>query len=122
MSKVSEFYAKAISDEGAKAKLGEILGGKTINEADDEQLKKIGGLAKELGFEITIEEAKDYLNGDNAELDDDDLDAVAGGKGEVSINCGNGNTIGGDVGGGGSPNISPTTTTTVSTGGGALNK
>lgn len=80
MSKVSDFYAKVMSDEGTKAKLGNILGGKSINEADDEQLKKIGGLAKELGFEITVEEAKNYLKGDNTELDDDDLDAVAGGK------------------------------------------
>lgn len=78
MKKITEFYAKAISNEGTKAKLNEILGGKPINEADDKQLKKIGELAKELGFEITVEEAKDYLS-NNAALGDDDLDAVAGG-------------------------------------------
>lgn len=81
MSKITDFYAKAAADESARAKLGEILGGKTINEADDSQLEKIGRLAKELGFDITIEEAKNYLKGDNAELDDDDLGAVAGGTG-----------------------------------------
>ncbi len=112
MSKVSEFYAKAISDERSKAKLGEILGGKTINEATDEQLEKIGGLAKELGFEITIDEAKDYLNSDSSELDDNDLDAVAGGKGDVTNNCGGGNTTtcgsnGGNSSGGGSPTTNP---------------
>lgn len=32
-----------------------------------------------MGFEITVEEAKAYLNGDNSELDDDELEAVAGG-------------------------------------------
>lgn len=80
MKKITEFYTKAISNEGTKAKLEEILGGKPINEADDKQLKKIGELAKELGFEITVEEAKDYLSGNNAALGDDDLDAVAGGK------------------------------------------
>lgn len=116
MSKVSEFYAKTLSDETAKAKLGSILGGKFINEADDEQLRKIGVLAKEMGFEITIEEAKNYLKGDNAELDDDDLDAVAGGKGNVQENytCTNGGVVApGDRSPSSSPVISPETTTTV---------
>lgn len=81
MSKVSEFYAKAMADEGAKAELAAILEGKAVNDANDEQLEKIGELAKKLGYEITIEEAKEYINGNEAELDDDDLDAVAGGKG-----------------------------------------
>lgn len=106
MSKVSEFYAKAISNEGTKAKLEEILGGKSINEADDEQLKKIGGLAKELGFEITVEEAKDYLNGNNAELEDDDLDAVAGGVDKTPTGtCGENGIICNQGGGQISPTI-----------------
>ncbi len=79
MSKVTEFYAKALSDEKTKSKLGEILAGKSINEADDSQLEKIGELAKELGFEITIDEAKSFLNNSDGELSDDDLEAVAGG-------------------------------------------
>ena len=112
MSKVSEFYAKAISDDNAKARLGEILRGKTISEATDEQLEKIGGLAKELGFDITIEEAKNYLNADSAELDDDDLDAVAGGKGDTYISCTSGGNYG-PVSGGGSPTVSPGTTVSV---------
>ena len=111
MSKISEFYAKAVSDEKAKAKLGEIMGDKPINEADESQLKKIGALAKELGFEITVEEAKNYLSGSNSELDDDDLNAVAGGKGEVNVNCEtNGNT--GTISPTG-PTISPSTTVEV---------
>lgn len=116
MSKLSEFYTKAISDESAKAKLSDILGGKFINEADEEQLKKIGLLAKEMGFEITVNEAKAYLNGDNAELDDDDLDAVAGGKGDVSesYSCTSGGVVApGDRSPSSSPVISPDTTTTV---------
>lgn len=91
MSKITDFYAKVLANESAKTKLGEILGGKAINEADDSQLKKIGSLAKELGFDITIEEAKNYLKGDNAELDDDDLGAVTGGTGgskdPISLRC-----------------------------------
>ena len=79
MSKITEFYTKAISDESTKTKLTEILGGKAINEADDSQLEKIGSLAKELGFDITIEEAKAYLNNSDGELSDDDLESVAGG-------------------------------------------
>lgn len=111
MSKVSEFYAKAISDESAKAKLAGILGDKSINEADNEQLKKIGCLAKELGFDITVEEAKEYLSGGNTELDMDDLDSVAGGKYDNKNKCETGNinigdqTTGGDPGSGNSANV-----------------
>ncbi|MGN0629877.1 MAG: hypothetical protein ACI4JN_00980 [Ruminococcus sp.] len=79
MSKVTDFYAKALADESAKKKLITILGDNRIEEASDEQLAKVGELAKQLGFDITIEEAKAYLSGNNAELDEEDLDAVAGG-------------------------------------------
>lgn len=91
MSKVSEFYAKATTDEAAKKELITILGDKKLAEASDEQLGQVGELAKKLGYDITIEEAKAYLNGSEAELDDDDLDAVAGGKGNSGdTNCHNG--------------------------------
>ncbi len=91
MSKVTEFYAKAVADDAAKKELITILGDKKFEEASDEQLAKIGVLAKKLGFDITIEEAKAYLNGDNTELDEDDLDSVAGGKGHTGdVVCGNG--------------------------------
>lgn len=90
MSKVTDFYAKALADESAKKELITILGDKKIEEASDEQLAKVGELAKKLGFEITIDEAKAYLSSDNAELDEDDLDAVAGGKGGGPITCHNG--------------------------------
>lgn len=98
MSKMSEFYAKAIADESAKAELIAILGEKKLEEADDAQLEKIGEVAKKLGFEISLEEAKGYLGGAETELDEEDLDAVAGGKGGSTTNnnsvsfgdCGNG--------------------------------
>lgn len=83
MSKITDFYAKAFSDVSTKKELTAILGDKNIEEASDEQLVKIGELAKKLGFDISIKEAKDYMSGNNAELDDDDLDAVAGGKGQT---------------------------------------
>lgn len=90
MSKVSEFYAKAVADESAKKELITILGDKKFTEASDDQLAKIGELAKRLGFEITIDEAKAYLNGDHSELDEEELDAVAGGKQPSSVECNNG--------------------------------
>ena len=87
MSKVTDFYAKAMADESAKAEISSILGGTEINAATDEQLVKIGEVAKKLGFDITVDEAKAYLNPEEAELDEDDLDAVAGGKGGGPITC-----------------------------------
>lgn len=95
MSKISDFYAKAMADESAKAKLEAILGGKEFSEASEEELTKIGELAKELGYEITLEEVKEFLNPAEAELEDDDLDTVAGGKGGGGSDGGN-TTVGGD--------------------------
>lgn len=89
MSKVSEFYAKALADNSAKKELIEILGDNRIEKASDEQLAKVGKLAKKLGFDISADEAKAYLNGDNAKLDEKDLDAVAGGKNDPTT-CNNG--------------------------------
>lgn len=100
MSKVAEFYQKAMADPAAKAELAAILNGKDIAAATEEDLAKIGEVAKKLGYEITVEEAKEYLNPAEAELSDDDLDAVAGGKGDpgVSIGCTTGGgQLGGDV-------------------------
>lgn len=85
MSKFSDFYSAASKNEEAMVKLAEILDGKKLVEATDEQLKEIGNVAEKLGFNITIEEAKKYLDPNSSELDDDDLDAVAGGKGETSV-------------------------------------
>lgn len=83
MSKISDFYAAAIADTVAKKKLEDILGKNDVSAASDEQLLKIGELAKQLGFEITIDEAKDFLRRDEAELDDEELEAAAGGKGQT---------------------------------------
>lgn len=80
MSKITEFYAKALEDETAKKEIAEVLGEKRFEEADDAQLLKLGEIAARLGYEITLEEAKEYFHPEEAELDEDDLDAVAGGK------------------------------------------
>lgn len=80
MSKVTEFYKAAIEDEAAKQEINTILGQANFGNASDEQLEKIGEVAKKLGFDITLEEAKEYLNGKYKELDNPELSAVANGK------------------------------------------
>lgn len=84
MSKINDFYSAVLADSEKNAELGKILDGSDIAQAADEQLERIGEIAKQMGFDITVEEAKAYLRGDDTELDDDDLDAVAGGKGNSS--------------------------------------
>lgn len=86
MSKVTDFYAKVMADEGLKAELEAVLGGKDIAAATDDELLKIGDIAKKAGFDISVDEAKAYLNPEETALDDDDLDAVAGGKGDNNYN------------------------------------
>ena len=78
MSKMQDFYVKALSTEEGKKKIESILGGKQIQELNDTELKNLGSFAKELGFEISLDEAKIYLNSD-AKLSENELDTVAGG-------------------------------------------
>ena len=88
MSKVADFYAKAMGNEDAKAKIAKVIGGKGVEELTDDQLKEIGEIAKGLGFDITLEEAKAYLKSVEEELSDKALDAVAGGGATGDgINC-----------------------------------
>lgn len=84
MSKISDFYSTLMQDEVLKKEFVKILGEKSILEANDSQLMEIGKIAEKLGLEISLDEAKNFLSGNSMELDDDDLDAVAGGKGETS--------------------------------------
>ena len=55
MSKVADFYVKAIADEEAKKKLAEVLDGKNFDKLTDAQLKEVGDIAKDLGFDITLD-------------------------------------------------------------------
>lgn len=87
MSKMSDFYAKVISDETLRSRMNEVLGGKDIADASDEDLKKIGEIAKEAGFDISIDEAKAYLASDAKDLSDEALDAVAGGINKGKVTC-----------------------------------
>ena len=89
MDKMAIFYAKVIADKGLRDKVAGILKGKDINQATDEQLAQIGELAKSTGYDITLEEAKDYLAADAKDLSDEAHEAVAGG-GNKKSSCSNG--------------------------------
>ena len=82
-NKISEFYAKVIEDETLKAKFEKILAGKDITEASDNQLKEIGEISKEMDYNFTLAEVKEFIETGDVQLSDDALDNVAGGKGEV---------------------------------------
>ena len=81
MNKVTTFYNKVLSDEKSKKEYFGIAGDTELEKLSAEQISKLGELAKKIGIEISEEEFHEYVSG--GELDDDDLDAVAGGKGET---------------------------------------
>lgn len=87
MDRINEFYTRALSEEASAKELARILGTTPVSDATDEMLEQIGALAGKLGYEISAGEARDYLNSkdesENGELADDELDAIAGGKGET---------------------------------------
>ncbi len=87
MGKVADFYAKVMASEELQGKLGDILQGKNIVEATEDDLKKIGELAKTAGFDITMEEAKAYIQSDEVAVSDEALDAVAGGVQKGKFEC-----------------------------------
>ena len=86
-NKISEFYAKVMADEKLKAKFEKVLAGKEITEASDDQLKQIGDIAKELGYNFTLEDVKDFIKSGDVQLSDDALDAVAGGVNKGTVTC-----------------------------------
>lgn len=87
MSKMADFYAKVISDGTLRDKVNAVLADKDISQASDEQLKKIGEIAKEAGYDINLEEAKAYLASEAKDLSDSALDAVAGGTIKGKVTC-----------------------------------
>ena len=85
--KIAEFYAKVTDDAALKAKVDKILGGKEITEATDEQLKAIGEVAKEMGYNFTLDEVKEFIASGEVQLSDDALDNVAGGINKGVSKC-----------------------------------
>ena len=78
MNNMGQDNIESIIIPEGKKKIESILGGKQIQELNDTELKNLGSFAKELGFEISLDEAKIYLNSD-AKLSENELDTVAGG-------------------------------------------
>ncbi len=91
MSKIGDFYKKAMTDGKIKAEISDILGDKELSAATDGELSKICGVAKKQGFNITVDEAKAYLSAAGGELNEEELDAVAGGKKDTT--CGTNGTV-----------------------------
>ena len=78
MANLTEFYTVVLGNAEAKEELASILNGTELKKASDAQLKKIGALAARLGYTITLEEAKAFLQKDRT-LSEGELEAVAGG-------------------------------------------
>ena len=84
MDKFKQFYAQSVADDTIGAEVKKILGKTPIEDATDDQLIKLGELAKTLGLDIALDEAKAYLaksadDEDEGEISADELQAVAGG-------------------------------------------
>lgn len=79
-NKFVDFYAKVMQSPEEHAKVAAIAAGGATEETFD----KLIAYAKESGFDFTKEEVVEYFKtnfSDKGELTDDDLEAVAGGKG-----------------------------------------
>ena len=85
--KIAEFYAKVTDDAALKAKVDKILGGNDMTTATDEQLKAIGEVAKENGYNFTLDEVKEFIASGEVQLSDDALDNVAGGVNKGKNEC-----------------------------------
>ncbi len=85
MDKFQEFYTRAMSDDAVRAEVKKIIGKTPVEDATDEQILQLGELAKTLGINISLDEAKAYFAAQDAdeegEISADELEAVAGGKG-----------------------------------------
>lgn len=74
-SEVERFVADLKSDESMRSELTGSASG----------VGSVVSFAKDKGYDITADEARDYIQGQsNRELSDDELDAVAGGKGHTT--------------------------------------
>jgi len=85
MSQMKELYAKVAADSALQAKFSGIMEnaeavGKEATEA------KLIAFAKDAGYEVSMEEIAAYFNekAGNGELDDAELEMVAGGKQSIS--------------------------------------
>jgi predicted ribosomally synthesized peptide with nif11-like leader len=82
MEQMKELYEKVAGDAALQAKFDEIMKG--AEEADEAVKEKLTAFAKEAGYEVSYEEAREYFKAlagqEEGALSDMELDAVAGGK------------------------------------------
>ncbi len=83
MTKMKEFYEKVANDKELQTKFFEIIrdAEMAVEQAIEE---KLTGFAKEAGYDITLDEMKDFFRkmneSEESVLRDEELDMVAGGK------------------------------------------
>ncbi len=80
MKKIQEFYLRLLKDDKEKKEFNEILKGRDIVEATDEQLLELGKISERMGYKFSLEEVRSYLGFEDRKLSEEDLDSVAGGK------------------------------------------
>ncbi len=83
MSRMKELYEKVAADSSLQAKFSKIM--KDVEQTDEESLnKKIAAFAKDAGYDVTLDEMKDFFKEmwepKEGPLSDAELDMVAGGK------------------------------------------
>ena len=89
MSKIEELYAKVATDSTLQRKFAEIMSeAEATGKAKAEEA--LVAFAKEAGYEIPFEEARQFMENlvakkKNGELTDTELDLVAGGKSDKGV-------------------------------------
>jgi len=83
MSKMKELYTKVAADSNLQSKFSKIM--EDAQQAGEEATKeKLTTFAKEAGYDVTMEELKEFFTGltkaKEGILSDAELDQVAGGK------------------------------------------
>jgi hypothetical protein len=82
MPKMNELFEKVAKDRDLQAKYVEIIQN-SLESGEDATYKKLIDFAKDAGYDIAIDEMKEYFKGMTAskegELPDSELDQVAGG-------------------------------------------
>jgi hypothetical protein len=91
MSKFTDFYKKLNSDESVKAAFAKAAGasgvanGTKFVDLTDAQFNALIPVAKDAGVDFTLNELKDYFKkSEDGSLSDDELEMVAGGKGNTT--------------------------------------
>ena len=89
---VAKFEELLRTDESARIRLQELFNSYTGDKTDEKTMMEatVGKLAEEVGLPFTYEEGKAELYKNGGKMSDDDLDAVAGGKGGCIIVGGSG--------------------------------